>query len=193
MSKTDTALLVQEVFESLFEVIARAENCLQAAGRQLKDQSLQGVLRLHVAELQTVRDDLVRSARQMNMDGLAQQAQDAMRVLHGRSTFQHALATQDRYAILEQCHTALRQCLIGYEQASEQTLPGWLNHELARQTQVITRACLQIESMCIKAMPQLPAFMPRRASRSASAQAGVAAGLGIHAGEGFGSSQLVSA
>lgn len=159
--------MLQDLFEELSAAAGHAQLCLQTACRQLKDQSLQSILATHAAQLQAMQSDMAHCARQMHLACPADAAGPAA-VIHGRSTFQHALVTQDRYAILEQCRHALERCMLAYEMALSQKMPAWLSQAMARQSQALTHSYRQIESMCIKAMPQWPVPSHDRLAETAS-------------------------
>lgn len=143
--------ITQDLIDQLIISNQESHMCLRTSAQVVADLALRAILQSYAKTHETLELELTGIASKLHLSACERQTQAIMPAVPGRSSFQYAMATKDRYAILAECQVHLRQTLERYEEIMSAKLPQWVTVELGSQMEQIERAYHNIYRMCAMA------------------------------------------
>lgn len=157
--------IMQDLIDQLIISNQEAHSCLRTSAQAVADLDLRAQLQAYAKAHEEMTVELAALATALHLSACQRQLQAILPSMPGRSSFQYALVTKDRYAILAECQVRLRQTLECYEEIMGASLPESVSSVLASQSERIERAYHSIHHMCVRAQPQ---FTRHKISRGES-------------------------
>lgn len=145
---------MQDLVDQLYFSNHNSKTCLETAAKAVADLALRGQLQAYAKTHENIMQQLAQMATQLHLSASQRQLHDLTASMPGRSTFQYALVTKDRYAILAECQERLRDTLERYDEILHAKLPQWVSDTFRAQSSTIERSYHHIYRMCVQAQSQ---------------------------------------
>lgn len=149
-----THYIMLDLINQLISHNQACHTCLRTSAMAVADLSLRAELQSYAKTHEALVAELGRITARLDLSAAHHQLQNITAAMPGRSSFQYAYMTQDRYAILAECQDRLRQALSCYDQIMQAKLPEWFAEALSQQAQSIEKAFHHIHHMCQTGRPQ---------------------------------------
>ena len=146
--------LLENLIDQLIASNQACHECLSTSAQAVADLALRDELQAYANTHEVMSLELARLATTMALSACQRQLQAIAPAMPGRSSFQYALVTKDRYAILAECQQRLCATLECYDEILQAKLPEMLTETLQRQSDQIQQAYSKIHHMCVQAQPQ---------------------------------------
>lgn len=146
--------MLEDLIDQLIASNQACLECLRSSAQAVADLGLRTELQSYASTHETLTLELASIATKLELSACQRQLKAIAPAMPGRSTFQYALVTKDRYTILAECQQRLCLTLECYEEILKAQLPAWVIDALTLQSQKIQQAYHNIYRMCIQAQPQ---------------------------------------